>query len=664
LKLKNLGRMAFMNLGRMAFIRMAFILIVGAAVAGAGPAQQVVYIPEGVETSEWLAGQRAGQLAARDDFDTYIDFAFEDRQPESGVSFLHRIVDDAGKHYKPVHYDHGNGIAVADVDADGRLDVYIVSQLGPNGLYRNLGGGRFEDVTADAGVEVEEPIGVTASFADFDNDGDPDLYVTNVRSPNRLFENDGTGRFTDISAGSGLDYDGHSSGAVVFDYDRDGLLDVFLTVIGQYTGDDLVEVTGTVEDERVVGLDARYHLGFEDAFQGHLVPERLRLSRLFRNEGGNRFTDVTEAVGLSDQGFSGDATATDFNGDGWPDLYVLNMQGHDHYWVNEGGQRFVDRSEDVFPNTPWGAMGVKSFDYDNDGDMDMMLTDMHSDMALNLLAGPDEKRKATWLVEEWTEDLLRSEGRSVFGNAFYRNNGDGTFDEVSDEVNAENFWPWGLSTGDLNADGWQDVFIATSMSFPFRYQVNSVLVNNADGRFMDAEYILGVEPRRDDQFVKPWFELDCGGADQSHPECMGRSGDVVVSGALGTRSSVIFDLDGDGDLDIVTNEFGAAPQVLVSNLSDELGDDLHYLQIELVGAVSNRDAIGARVVVTAGDSQWTQVNDGKSGYLSQSSMPQYFGLGEFEAVDRIDVTWPSGLTTSVSGPVTINTTVTITEPEF
>lgn len=638
--------------------------VAGIAMASSGLAQEIVYIPDGVETSEWLSARRAEQLATRDDFLTFNDFSFEDIQPTSGVSFLHRIVDDAGKYYKPVHYDHGNGIAVADVDTDGLLDVYIVSQAGPNGLYRNLGGGRFEDITEDAGVSVVEPIGVTASFADFDNDGDADLYVTNVRSPNRLFENDGDGRFTDISASSGLDYDGHSSGAVVFDYDRDGLLDVFLTVIGQYTGDDLVETTGTVEEERIDGFTPRYRLGFEDAFQGHLVADRLRPSRLFHNDGANRFTDVTDRVGLQDVGFSGDATATDFNNDGWPDLYVLNMQGHDHYWVNEGGRTFVDRSGDVFPNTPWGAMGVKSFDYDNDGDMDMMLTDMHSDMSLNLLAGPDEKRKAEWLVGEWTEELLRSEGRSVFGNAFFRNNGDGSFDEVSDDVNAENFWPWGLSVGDLNADGWQDVFIATSMSFPFRYQVNSVLVNNADGRFMDAEYLLGVEPRRNGALVKPWFALDCAGADRDHPECAGRNGDVEVWGALGTRSSVILDLDDDGDLDIVTNEFGSVPQVLRSNLDEQLGDDLRFLKVGLVGTRSNRDGLGAKVSISAGDRRWTQVQDGKSGYLSQSRMPLYFGLGDAEAIDRIEVTWPSGLTTSVEGPLAINTEVTITEPAF
>ncbi len=634
----------------------------------AAPAPQqgveAVYIPDGVETSDWMSQRREDQLATRNRFEVFYDFTFEDTQPESGVTFLHRIVDDAGKNYKPVHYDHGNGVAVADVDSDGFLDIYLVSQMGPNGLYRNRGDGRFEDITERAGVAVTEPIGATASFADFDNDGDPDLYVTNVRSDNRLFENNGNGTFRDISTGSGLDFNEHSSGAVVFDYDRDGLLDVFLTVIGEYTADEIVEVTGTVDEERVEGLTPRFYLGYEDAFSGHLFPERLRRSRLFHNESGNRFTDVTSQTGLDDLGFSGDATATDFNNDGWPDLYVLNMQGHDNYWVNQDGERFTNRSADVFPGTPWGAMGVKSFDYDNDGDMDMILTDMHSDMSINI-PGEDtagEKLKAAWLVEEWTEEFLLSEGRSVFGNAFYRNNGDGSFDEVSGEVNAENYWPWGLSVGDLNADGWQDVFIAASMSFPFRYAPNTVLINNAGGGFMDAEYIVGVEPRRGGQMTKPWFRLACGGIDRGHNDCGDRTGDVVVNGALGTRSSVIFDLDGDGDLDIVTNEFGAVPQVLLSNLSERLGDGLHYLKVRLVGIRSNRDALGAKVSVMAGGRELTQINDGKSGYLSQSSMPLYFGLGDAATIDRIDITWPSGTVSSVED-VSIDSLIEITEPE-
>ena len=204
---------------------------------------------------------------------------------ESGISFRHRIVDDAGKTYKAAHYDHGNGIAIADVDGDGLSDVYFVNQVGGNQLWKNVGGGRFQDITASAGVAVAGKVGVSASFADIDNDGDADLYVTTVRAGNLLFENDGQGRFRDISAASGLGYIGHSSGAVFFDYDRDGRLDLFLVNVGRYT-------TNTV-----AGDGYKYYVAFEDAFAGHLKPERAERSILYRNEGGNRFVDVSKRGG-------------------------------------------------------------------------------------------------------------------------------------------------------------------------------------------------------------------------------------------------------------------------------------------------------------------------------------------------------------------------------
>ena len=134
----------------------------------------------------------------------FHDFQFTDRLSASGITFRHRIVDDAGKTYKAAHYDHGNGLAIADVDGDGRTDLYFVNQVGGNQLWRNAGGGRFEDITASAGVAVPGKVSVSAGFADIDNDGDVDLYVTTVRGGNVLFENDGKGRFRDITAAAGL----------------------------------------------------------------------------------------------------------------------------------------------------------------------------------------------------------------------------------------------------------------------------------------------------------------------------------------------------------------------------------------------------------------------------------------------------------------------------
>ena len=539
------------------------------------------------------------------------------------------------------------------MDGDGLYDIYFVTQVGDNELWRNLGGGKFENITQRAGVAAEA-IGVSASFADIDNDGDPDLYATVLRQSNVLFENDGTGTFKNISKDSGLDYKGHPSAAVFFDYNGDGLLDMFLTVVGQYTTDELKKASRSSGSKK--NSPHRYYAGFDDGFSGHLKPERTATSILFKNEGDNRFVDVSEKVGLKDGSWSGAASPIDVNEDGWPDLYVLNMQGHDQYYENVEGKHFVNKSREVFPKTPWGSMGVKVFDYNNDGKMDLYITDMHSDMSENI--GLEREKLKSRM--QWSEEFLRSGGNSIFGNAFYLNRGDGHFEEISDQIGAENYWPWGFSVGDLNVDGYEDVFITSSMNYPFRYGVNSVLLNNRSEKFLDSEFILGVEPRRSGRTAQPWFELDCAWKDRNHQHCQNRRGTVVVWGALGSRSSAIFDLDDDGDLDIVTNDFNSEPTVLSSNLSAKK-QNLSFLKVELIGTASNRSGLGATVKVRVGTQTYTKVHDGQSGYLSQSLYPLYFGLGDAKVVDQIAVRWPSGREQIVSGPIAINSLVEVRE---
>jgi hypothetical protein len=594
-------------------------------------------VPYEIIDPPWLDERGQRQLATLEQFETFVRFRFADRLAESGITFRNRVVDDAGVTYKAVHYDHGNGIAVADVDDDGLPDVYFVNQAGRNELWRNLGDGRFEDITDSAGVGVADRISVTASFADTDNDGDPDLYVTTVRDGNLLFENRDKGRFVDISDDSGLDHRGHSSGAVFFDYDRDGRVDLYLTNVGRYTSDE--KRTG-----RQGEVDYTFYDGYADAFGGHHFPERTEPSLLFRNLGDNRFEDVTGIISDVEPGWSGDATAVDINRDGWPDIYELNMQGHDQYYENQAGRGFVRKSRDVFPKTSWGAMGIKAFDWNNDGRVDIYITDMHSDMSQDV--GPDEERAKSDM--QWNEDHLKSNGLSIFGNSFFEQQADGTFKEVSDRIGAENYWPWGLSVGDLNADGYEDVFVTLSMNYPFRYQTNTLLINDHGRRLRPAEFIVGIEPRRERRTAQPWFDLDClDEHDRRHRMCAGTDRPVQVWGALGSRSSVIFDLDNDGDLDIVTNEFNGEPQVLISDLG-ESRDSLNYIKLRLVGTRSNAAGLGARVTVVAGD-------------LSQSLLPLYFGLGDSADIDRVVIEWPSGEMQTVRNP-DLNTLLVVTEP--
>ncbi len=617
----------------------AAVLVLGAAAQNV----HIRFVPADLQNTPWLQRLAAAQIKAAAGLAAFHDFQFTDRLAESGITYKNGIVDDAGKAYKAAHYDHGTGIAIADVDGDGRPDMYFVSQVGGNELWRNLGGGRFENITASAGVGVPGKVSVSASFADIDNDDDPDLYVTTVRGGNMLFENDGHGHFKDISASSGLNYVGHSSGAVFFDYDGDGLLDLFLVNVGRYTTNAMGGDPG-----------ARYFVALKDAFSGHLHPERAEQSILYRNMGKNHFVDVSKQVGLQDLSWSGDASVVDVNEDGRPDLYVLNMLGDDHYYENVGGTHFVDKSREVFPKTPWGSMGIKVFDFNNDGKLDIFITDMHSDMSE--MIGPDQEKQKS--IMKWPVSFRGTGKTSIWGNAFFMKDGPGKYREVSDAIGAENYCPWGPSIGDLNADGFDDVFIASGMNYPERYMINSVKLNDRGVRFADAEYLLGIEPRKGG-VATPWFELDASGKDKGHPDAAGATGRVAIWGARGSRSSAIFDVDGDGDLDIVTNDFNAAPMVLISNLSEKTR--LHYIEVKLTGTTSNRDGLGSVVKVTAGGKIYTKVFDGNSGYLSHSLYPLYFGLGAATAVDRIEVQWPSGKKQIVRAPIKMNSRIEVRE---
>jgi hypothetical protein len=588
------------------------------------------------------------------------DFRFTDERLASGITFKNRIVDDAGRAYKLVHYDHGSGLCAADVDGDGRPDLYFLTQLGINQLWKNAGTGKFVDITATAGLAMPDEIAVGCAFADIDKDGDPDLFVTTVRHGNRLFENIGHGTFRDITAAAGVGYVGHSAGAVFFDYDGDGLLDLFVTNVGVFTS-----------NTRGPG---GYNVGLNDAFLGHLHPERAEASILYHNLGGNRFKDVTREVGLVDLSWSGDAVVLDANSDGFPDLFVLDMQGADHLWLNQGGKHFRDSTAAYFPRTPWGAMGAKVFDADGDGRLDLFITSMHPDMWVDL-------RPGDWAGESRKDDPAQMPGQMIrepkssliFGNALFANRGSGRFDEVSDTAGVETYWPWGPSVDDLNADGWDDIFVAAGMNFPFRYAINSVLLNENGRHFLSSEFVVGVEPRPNGATQQDWFTLECNGADRGNPLCSckhppsmivecrpGGAGRMTVTGALGTRSAVVLDLDGDGDLDIVTNEFNAAPQVLVSDLAQR--HHVNFLAVRLRGTRSNREGLGAVVTVVVPDGRRILKQfDGKSGYLSQSDLPLYFGLGAADSAAQIEVRWPSGKLQTVRGPKA-GQTIDVVEP--
>jgi hypothetical protein len=373
----------------------------------------------------------------------------------------------------------------------------------------------------------------------------------------------------------------------------------------------------------------------------------------------------------------------DVNDDGHPDIYLANMQGPDHLFLNVGGKRFEDATATWFPRTPWGAMGLKVADFNGDGSLDLFVSDMHSDMFFDI-PGTD------WLMERQKSnpsqipDAFVPEGKDkfIFGNALFIHGGvhDGIpvpFEDASDSLRAETYWPWGPSADDLNADGWDDLVVIGSMNFPFRYSTNAVLLNEAGKRFLPSEFTLGVEPRAGHATQQVWYTPDCG---PQSPERGGRGcavcaqppsdapgchtakdGTVTMMAAIGSRSAVIADLDDDGDLDIVTNDFNGPPQVLISNLTEK--HPAHWLKIRLQGRAANRQGIGAVVAVVRADgSRMMKQVDGKSGYLSQSDLPLYFGLGADSQVSAIEVRWPGGGRQVVTGPIAANALQVIEQP--
>ncbi len=224
----------------------------------------------------------------------------------------------------------------------------------------------------------------------------------------------------------------------------------------------------------------------------------------------------------------------------------------------------------------------------------------------------------------------------LFGNALYRNLGQGKFTETAVAAGLETLWPWGVATGDFDNDGHEDVFIASGMGYPFYYWPNQLMMNNGDGTFHEQAAALGVEPPTDGIYL----EESVGGQ----------------RAARSSRSAVVADFDGDGRLEIVTNNFNDRPYFFANRFPRR-----NYIEFRLTGTRSNRDAIGAVVRLRAGNTVMVRQVSPAGGYLAQSSRVVHFGLGERSKVDRIEIRWPRGTVQTLDNPA-INTLHQIREP--
>jgi hypothetical protein len=565
---------------------------------------------------------------------------FRDVTAAAGIRFQMRFLpNEQGETYKVNLYDHGCGLAVGDYDGDGREDVYFPNQMGPNALYRNRGDGTFVDVTRAAGVGLGDRICVGAAMDDYDNDGDQDLYVTSTRGGNVLFQNQGNGTFRDVTAQARVQHVGHSQTPLFFDPDRDGDLDLFVTNTAEWT-------TSQFES------DGNFFAGRGSLAEMARSP--IEHNRFYQNNGDGTFVEATGAAGLRGDGWGGDVAAFDYDQDGWIDLFVTNMFGRSQLYRNEGKGRFIDVTATTLGKTSWGAIGAKACDYNSDGRLDLFVTDMHSDMWMghDYRAEAVEERKKYRFVtgrmagpggssggaERLAADRLGVDYTEVlFGNTLFRNEGEGRFKETSDEAGLETFWPWGIASGDFDNDGHLDAFIPSGMGYPFFYWRNSLMMNDGDGSFTDHSRTEGIDPPAGGIYL---------------PDRI--AGNRAVRSS---RCAVAADFDGDGRLDLLTNNFNDHPYYLKNQFPPK-----NYLQLALTGTRSNRDAIGAVIHLFMGKQVLVRQVEGAGGYLSRGSKVVHFGLGEGKQVDRVEIGWPSGARQTLTRPA-INTLHAITEPE-
>jgi hypothetical protein len=566
---------------------------------------------------------------------------FREIAPEAGLDFhMTFLPGEQGETFKINLYDHGCGVAVGDYDSDGRDDIYFTNQVGGNALFRNLGDGKFADVTASMGVALDDRICVAATFADYDNDGDQDLFVTSTRGGNVLFRNEEGMRFTDVTQEAGVAHVGHSQAGVFFDYDRDGLLDLYLMQTANWTTEDYDDEIG-------------YFVGKEGVFGS---PKEYNI--LYRNAGGGKFVDVTEKAGLRGGGWSSDAAVWDYDEDGWLDVFVVCMFGRSQLYRNRQDGSFEDVTADVFGRTPCGGVGVKLLDVDADGLLDVYVVDMHSDMWMGLdkghtfrltsiqaesvrfdhFFGPRVQDSAEFRAQETAllDQLEIHPAAVLFGNACYRALGGGKFEEVSAKMNLENFWPWGIGAGDFNNDGLEDMLITSGMGYPFWHWPNQLLMNEGRGRFAKRSLERGVEPPRGGIYL-----------------------DETIGGERcpkSSRGAATGDFDGDGGLEVVTNNFNDRPYFFQNEFPRG-----NYVALRLRGTKSNRDAIGAVARLTAGGKTFVRQVQTANGYLSQSSKTLHFGLGDIESIYRIDIEWPGGARQTLKTPA-INKLHDVTEP--
>ncbi len=543
-------------------------------------------------------------------------FELRDETAAAGIGFIHRrpSLDPKIANVEPHVAALGAGVSVADFDRDGWPDLYFTnSRFGePNALYRNRRDGTFEEVAAAVGLaDLNRPgegVSMGAVWGDCDNDGFEDALVYRYGYL-ALFRNREGRSFEDVTAGAGLRRWVNSNGAIWFDYDRDGLLDLYVTA---YFRDevDLWNLRST----RIM------HESFEFANNGGR-------NLLFRNQGGCRFGDVTDRLGVGSTRWTLAAGAADFNGDGWPDLYLANDYGPEELYLNQGGTRFTMTTAGLESESKSG-MSVTLGDAFNRGRLDAFVTNISARGYLF----QNNNLRLNQMVER------------------------GRFTNVADAAVADAGWAWGAQFGDLANDGSNELFV-----------VNGFISADQRRSYWYAMAKISGANRHlfEDARTWPAFEdLSLSGYERSRVyRSTGLGGWVDVAAAVGVndrydgRAVVMADLSNRGVLDVVVANQNQ-PAILYRNSPDPAH---HWIGFALVGTRSNRSAIGAEVTLESGELTQRRIVEGGMGFASQNDRRLHFGLGRRDRVDRVVILWPSGRR-QVLANLLVDTLHTIVEP--